>query len=133
MIKMEFIKIPTKEVRICTSVDGKPTLKISTTLLLSGRHVNPKGISRFHLRLMTIPANIPTVCPITVAMAAPSVSSLGTPNRPKIKIGSRIRFVTEAADNVNRNRPERPLAMTKRSNTHCPICPSENNIHTARY
>lgn len=39
----------------------------------------------------------------------------------------------EAADNVNKNRPEPPLAMTKRSNTHCPICPRENRIHTARY
>ena len=130
---MEFIRIPTKDVRICTKVEGNPTFKIFKMLFLSGRSVNPNGISRFHFRLITIPANIPTVCPMTVAIAAPNVSSLGTPNNPKMKIGSRIRFVTEAADSVNRNRPERPLAMTKRSNTHCPICPIENSIHTERY
>ena len=131
--KMEFIRIPTKEVSTCTSVDGIPTFKIIFTLSPSGRKVKPKGISLFQRRLMKIPAIMPALCPITVAAAAPSVSILGRPNQPKINTGSRIKLVIEAAERVNKNRLERPLAMTKRSNTHCPICPKENSIHTVRY
>lgn len=131
--KTEFNNIPTKEVNICTNVEGIPTFKIVATLCIFGRTVNPKGISLFHRRLMKMPAPIPTIWPVTVAIAAPSVSILGSPNHPKIKIGSRIKLVMDAADSVNKNSPDRPLAMTKRSNTHCPICPKENSIHTVRY
>jgi hypothetical protein len=37
----------------------------------------------------------PTICLITVAMAAPLVPIRGIPDRPKIRIGSRIRFTIE--------------------------------------
>ena len=88
----------TNEVSTCTRVEGIPTFRIVLTLGQSGISENEKGISLFHLRLMNIPAN--RNCPITVAMAAPLVPK---PN-VKMKIGSRIRFVIEAADRVKRNR-----------------------------
>ena len=34
------------------------------------------------------------VCPITVATAAPATPIFGNPIRPKIKIGSRMMFIT---------------------------------------
>ena len=34
-----------------------------------------------------------TICPITVAKAAPLIPIAGAPNKPNIKIGSRIKFV----------------------------------------
>ena len=38
----------------------------------------------------------------------------------------------DAADRVNRNRWLFPLAITNRSNTHCPICPKENSMQMDR-
>ena len=75
-----------------------------------------------------MPATAPTNWPITVAMAAPRVPISST----QMKTGSRIRLVTEAADSVNRKSRDLPLAMTKRSNTHCIIWPREKYRHTVR-
>ena len=69
---------------------------------------------------------------MTVAMAAPLVSSLGRPKRPNMKMGSSSRLVRDAADRVNRKRWDRPLAITKRSNTHWPIWPKENSMQMLR-
>ena len=109
-------------------MDGIPTRRIARTLARSGFRVKEKVISRFHLRLIRTPANRPMNWPMTVAMAAPLVP------RPKVKmkIGSRIRLVTDAAESVNRNRWDFPLAITNRSNTHWPICPRENSMQMLR-
>ena len=123
----------TTEVRICTSVDGKPTFMISRTLTQSGFSVKANGISGFHFLLIIIPARQPTNWPMTVASAAPAVSIRGRPNQPKIKIGSRIRFVSDAAESVKIKRCAFPLAMTNRSKTHCPIWPRDAIIQILKY
>ena len=118
----------TKEVSTWTSTEGMPTRRIVRTLSQSGFRVKENVISLFHLRLIRIPANSPINCPITVAIAAPLVP------RPKVKMkmGSSIRLVIEAAESVNRNKWDLPLAITNRSNTHCPIWPRENSMQMLR-
>ena len=70
---------------------------------------------------------------MTVASAAPAVSMRGRPNQPKMKIGSRIRLVSDAADSVKIKRCDFPLAMTNRSKTHCPIWPRDANMQMLKY
>ena len=113
----------------CTSVLGIPTFRIAAMQPLSAFAVKWIGISRFRRQLIPYPAKHPTHCPITVARAAPAVPIAGMPKYPKIRIGSKTKFVMDAADSVNKNRDDLPLAMTKRSNTHCPIIPREPSIH----
>lgn len=67
-----------------------------------------------------------------IARILPS-SYLGKPNNPKIKIGSKIKFVIEAADRVSKNKDDFPMAITKQSKIHCPICPKENSIQIVIY
>ena len=55
------------------------------------------------------------------------------PKYPKIKIESNTKLVMEATESVNRNKNDLPLAITKQSNTHCPIMPREPNIQIDRY
>ena len=110
-----------------------PTFKICTILSLSGFSVKAKGISLLNLLFIKYPHTAPTVCPVTVAIAAPAVPIAGINPIPKIKIGSKIKFVTETEVSVIKNNFDFPLAITKRSNTHCPIYPNENIIHMPRY
>ena len=82
---------------------------------------------------MKYPAKHPTHWPITVANAAPAVPMAGSPKYPKIRIGSNTKLVMEAAESVNKNKDDLPLAITKRSNTHCPIMPRHPSIQICKY
>ena len=55
----------------------------------------PKVISTSSLYFMlkTNDKIIATICPATVAIAAPATPIFGAPNSPKISIGSRIIFI----------------------------------------
>jgi len=80
---------------------------------------------------MKYPAKHPTHWPITVARAAPDVPIAGIPKYPKIRIGSNTKFVMEAAESVNRNKDDLPLAITKQSNTIVPSYPANPAYRSA--
>ena len=56
------------------------------------------------------------ICPITVANAAPATPISGSPNRPKIKIGSRIILIMAPSPCVNIVITVLPVACSIRSN-----------------
>ncbi len=55
------------------------------------------------------------IWPATVATAAPATSSRGKPNSPKIRMGSKIRLMTEPVPWMTMAYTVRPVAWTSRS------------------
>ena len=80
----------------CIAMDGTPTLYISLIIARSGLNIClPKLIltSSLYFTLKIKDNVIATICPETVAIAAPAMPSLGAPKSPKINIGSKIIFI----------------------------------------
>lgn len=69
------------------------------------------------------PKIIATICPNTVAAAAPAMPIFGKPNSPKIKIGSKIRLITAPVVCVIIVQTVRPVACKSRSKQNCPYSP----------
>ena len=57
--------------------------------------------SGFFFKLKNRPRIAATICPVTVASAAPATSILGKPNRPKIMMGSRMMLMMAPVAWVN--------------------------------
>ena len=51
-------------------------------------------MSEFFHKFHKNASNPATICPVTVAMAAPLIPIFGIPHNPKISIGSRIILIT---------------------------------------
>lgn len=70
---------------------------------------------------------------MTVAMAAPRIPMAGKPNRPKIKMGSRIRFVTAPATRVSMLPTVFPTDCKNRWNMVLTKVPRQKSIQMERY
>ena len=74
---------------------GSPIEKISLKIKWDiEKPLKVNFTSLFFTKFNKSPIKAPKICPVTVAMAAPFTSSLGNPKSPKIKMGSKIKFIT---------------------------------------
>ena len=64
---------------------------------------------------MIRPMTAAVICPMTVAAAAPATSIRGKPNRPKIRIGSRMMLMTAPMSWVIMEYSVRPVDCSSRS------------------
>ena len=116
----------TTEAECFASVDGKPTFyDPGRTLTQSGFSVKQTD---FRVPLFNNHHSGKTAhkLPMTVASSSGRPSA-GRPNQPKIKIGSRIRFVSDAAESVKIKRcafslakpVKDPIHLNRRDHTEC--------------
>ena len=82
-------------------------------------------MSGLHLRFSTRAAAAATICPATVAMAAPATSIRGRPNQPKIRMGSSTMLMRAPVSWVHMARKVRPVDCRRRSKQNWPKMPME--------
>ena len=79
----------------CMIIAGKPMAYICQITVFSGLNLpNLNFISLFFLILNIIAITAATICPKTVAIAAPITPIPGIPNHPNIRIGSNTMLIT---------------------------------------
>ena len=74
-----------------------------------------------------------TICPITVATAAPATPIAGSPKYPKIRIGSRMILMIAPVPWVNMVNIVFPVDCSSLSKINCAYIPKEKQHTTVRY
>ena len=97
-----------------------------------GRKPRTRRVSTGFFATITSPTTMPTICPMTVARAAPTTSRRGKGPMPKIRTGSRMRLTTAPMPWTIMGPTALPVAWSTRSAANWKHTPREQTVTMVR-
>ena len=114
VVRMRFMKnVVTEDIELITML-GMLILEMASIETFDGR-APARVISRFQCLFMKNATIAATICPPTVATAAPAMPISGKPSRPKIRMGSNMMFSMAPMSCVIMESVVRPVDWSMRS------------------